>query len=128
MSAEPVALLVEDDAFLVLQLEDEFTAAGFEIYSALHGTAAVSEIDSAPNKFFCLVADIALGNTIDGWAVARHARLRNPDIIVIYITGERFDDWESRGVSDSMLLNKPLQAGQLVSAVIEMMHRRNQVA
>ncbi|SEP97116.1 Response regulator receiver domain-containing protein [Devosia sp. YR412] len=128
MSVQPVALLVEDDALLVLQIEDEFTDAGFEIYSALHGTAAIAEIDSDPTQFFCLVTDIRLGTPIDGWAVARHARLKSPEIIVVYITGDSSAAWKTEGVPDSILLNKPLWPGQLSAVVIDLVNKRNQVA
>ena len=128
MSVQPVALLVEDDALLVLQIEDEVADAGFQVYSSLHGTAAIAELDSDPSKFFCLITDIKLGTQIDGWAVARHARLRNPDIIVVYVTGDSSGAWDVEGVPDSVLLNKPLAAGQLTSAILELQRQANQVA
>lgn len=128
MSVQPVALLVEDDALLVLQIEDEFADAGFEIYSALHGSAAIAELDSDPKQFFCLVTDIRLGTPIDGWAVARHARMKNPEIVVVYITGDSSGAWETEGVPDSILLNKPFPTGTLSAAVIDLMKKRNRVA
>jgi CheY-like chemotaxis protein len=124
MSEVPVALLVEDDALLVLSIEDELSSAGVRTFSALHGSAAVAELDSAPDRFFCLVTDINLGTEIDGWSVARHARLKNPGIVVIYVTGDSEAAWEAEGVPNSRHLKKPLVNGQLSAVIRQALDQR----
>lgn len=117
MLKNPAVLLVEDDGLLVLNIEDEFAKSGFRVFSALNGTAAIAELDSDPEHFFCLITDIKLGSAADGWTVARHARLRNPEIVVIYVTGDSEAAWQAEGVTNSVLLKKPLVNGQLTEAI-----------
>ena len=116
MSHKPALLLVEDDPVFVLALEDLLLDAGFTVFAALNGDAAIAEISSAPDKFTCLVTDITLGTATDGWAVARHAREMNPDIAVIYITGGSAN-LASERVDDSMLLTKPFDILELTAMI-----------
>ena len=121
MLDKPVVLLVEDEAVLVLGAEDSLLDEGFEVYSALNGTAAIAELDSEPEGFACLVTDIVLGGATDGWTVARHARQKNPDIAVVYMTGQAAAQWPTEGVPDSVLLEKPFTAEHLAAVVADMM-------
>lgn len=124
MQKKPVVLLVEDEAMLVLGAEDALIEAGFEIFSALNGTAAIAEFDSAPDHFACLVTDIRLGGEIDGWAVARHAREKRPDLPVVYMTGNAAAQWATEGVEGSILLNKPFPIAHLASAVTKLVNQQ----
>lgn len=117
MQLKPAVLLVEDEALLVLGVEDVLIDAGFEVFSALHGAAAMAEFDSAPDRFTCLITDIRLGGETDGWAVARHARAKRPELAVIYMTGHAAAQWATEGVPGSVLLNKPFPNHDLVTMV-----------
>ena len=46
----------------------------------------------------------------------------NPDIPVIYMTGAAAVDWASRGVPNSLLLQKPFAPAQIVTAVAQMLN------
>ena len=117
MQYKPAVLLVEDEALVVLGVEDALIDAGFEVFSALHGAAAMAEFDSAPDRFACLVTDIRLGGDTDGWAVARHARSKRPDLAVLYMTGHAATQWATEGVAGSVLLKKPFANDELVATV-----------
>lgn len=123
MLKKPVVLLVEDEAILVIGVEDALVNAGFEVFSALTPTAALAEIDSDPQRFACLVTDIRLGGEIDGWAVARHAREKNPRIAVVYMTGNAAAQWGAEGVRDSVMLLKPFPHVQLASTLLKLMNQ-----
>ena len=70
-----------------------------------------------------LVTDINLGkDKMDGWAVARHARENEPDMPVVYMTGDSADDWASKGVPNSILLTKPFAPAQLVTAISQLLN------
>jgi FixJ family two-component response regulator len=64
-----------------------------------------------------LVTDIRLGTGPDGWDVARTARERNPELPIVYMTGDSAIAWPSHGVPKSILLQKPIAAAQLVTAI-----------
>ena len=116
MPHKPALLLVEDDPLYVLDLEDMLLDAGFTVFAALNGDAAIAEISSAPEKFTCLVTDITLGTATDGWAVARHARAMNPEIAVIYITGGTADA-AAHKVPNSTVLTKPFDIAVLTAMI-----------
>jgi len=69
-----------------------------------------------------LITDINLPGKLSGWEAAKRARELNPDIPVIYMTGAAADDWASRGVPNSLLLQKPFAPAQIVTAVAQMLN------
>ena len=73
-------------------------------------------------NYRALITDINLLGRFDGWEVAKRARQINPDIPVIYMTGAAAEDWASRGVPNSLLLQKPFAPAQIVIAVAQMLN------
>nr|WP_314258783.1 response regulator [uncultured Devosia sp.] len=123
MLKKPVVLLVEDEAILVIGVEDALMEAGFEVFSALNPTAALAEIDSDPHRFACLVTDIRLGGEVDGWSVARHARAKNARIAVVYMSGNAAAQWATEGVKDSVMLSKPFPNAHLAATLLNLMNQ-----
>jgi CheY-like chemotaxis protein len=76
----------------------------------------------AASSYRALVTDIHLSGEIDGWEVARSAREINATLPVIYMTGAAGDEWASKGVPNSLLLNKPFAPAQLVTAVSQLLN------
>ncbi|GCC46111.1 hypothetical protein chiPu_0029952, partial [Chiloscyllium punctatum] len=72
-------------------------------------------------KYSALVTDIRLLGRLDGWRVARGAREIDPSFPVLYITGGGGDEWPTRGVPDSVLLNKPFSPDELVAAIAKLL-------
>ena len=64
-----------------------------------------------------LITDVRLGEGPDGWAVARYARKLKPGLPIIYFSGNSAHEWPSEGVPNSLYLQKPLTAPQIVKAV-----------
>jgi DNA-binding response OmpR family regulator len=54
---------------------------------------------------------------IDGWEVAKQARVLDPEFPVIYVTDAAADQWASHGAPKSVLLTKPFAPAQLITAV-----------
>lgn len=52
-----------------------------------------------------------------GWALARRARELQPEIAVIYMTGDSAHEWTQQGVPESVLISKPFRHAQLVMAI-----------
>jgi DNA-binding response OmpR family regulator len=59
---------------------------------------------------------------MDGWAVAQHAREIDPGFPVIYISGASAAEWPSKGVPNSIMLQKPFAPAQLLTAVSQLLN------
>ncbi|ATU94546.1 hypothetical protein B5P45_22360 [Phyllobacterium zundukense] len=116
-------LLVEDHALLNLEMERELTDAGYTIVTATDGAKALAELNMDSNKFKGLITDVNIGKGPSGWDVARRLRERMPNVPVVYITGDNASEWTSRGVPNSILLQKPFAPGQLTTAISQLLNR-----
>jgi CheY-like chemotaxis protein len=58
-----------------------------------------------------------LGRATSGWDIAQQAREINPDLPVVYMSGDSADQSASKGVPNSILLAKLFALAQLVTAV-----------
>ena len=117
-SSEAVTVLLVDDDPLVhevirLALED----GGFDVLSAATGSEAIALLDARHASIHALVTDINLGKDVDGWAVAKHARELEARLPIVYITGDSGYEWRSQGVPESIVIEKPFVAAQIVTAV-----------
>ena len=115
-------LVVEDDEEIQTIIEDALTEGGFEPAIAPSGEEAVTLLRGRRGKYRALVADIVLRGRIDGWEVAQRAREIDPEFPIIYMTGAKADQWPSRGVSNSILMEKPFAPAQLVTAVSQLLN------
>jgi CheY-like chemotaxis protein len=106
-------LIVEDEFFVALTLEDVLQSAGFQVRVANSGDEAVDMLTTMPLPPLALVTDIRLPGVL-GWDVARTAREKRGDVPVIYISGDSGKDWAANGVQDSMFLQKPFRSDELV--------------
>jgi len=73
-------------------------------------------------KYRALVTDVVLKGRMDGWEVARQSREIDPAFPIVYITGAAVRRWPSRGVPNSILLEKPFAPAQLVTAVSQLLN------
>jgi CheY-like chemotaxis protein len=121
---KPLALVVEDEWLLMSVIEAELEDSGFAVASAPSGSAALNAIDKFDGTIACMLTDIRLGAGIDGWEVARRARLAHPDLPVVYMTGDSAANWATFGVPGSILLNKPFAMAQLKAAIARTMNTR----
>jgi DNA-binding response OmpR family regulator len=112
-----VLLLVENEALVLVDVKDGLTDAGFEVVAAHDGIQALAELDADAKRFKAIVTDIHLGSGPDGWDIGRHAREPVPDMPVIYRSGESGSDWSSKGVPNSVIIEKPFVTAQLITAV-----------
>lgn len=110
-------ILVEDEAFIRLCLEDAFTDGGFIVIAATTGEEAIRELENQLDDLAGLRTDIRLGPGLDGWEVARRARELNPRLPIVYATADSAADWPILGVPNSIVLQKPFANSQLLVAV-----------
>jgi CheY-like chemotaxis protein len=119
---QPVILVIEDDPPIQMVVEDALADGGFEPAIVPSGEEAVTLLKGRLTKYRALVTDINLRGRLDGWEVARQARLIDPEFPVLYITAAHADKWPSHGVPDSVLLTKPFAPAQLVTAVSQLLN------
>jgi DNA-binding response OmpR family regulator len=117
-----IVLVVEDDQLIQGMVEEALTEGGFQSSIAATGEEAVTLLQSDREKYRALVTDINLLGRLEGWEVARRAREINPEMPVVYMTGGAAEQWASRGVPNSILLNKPFAPAQLVTAVSQLLN------
>ena len=94
-------LLVEDDAMVRLTLADFLEAAGLDFLETDNAEDALAIIEDSGRRIDVLCTDLDLGPGDDGLALAKKARLRRPELLVVYETGSpelfgshAFSDWE----------------------------------
>jgi len=94
---------------------------GFDTAIAASGEEAVTLLQGQRGKYRALVTDIHLRGKMDGWEVAQHAREIEPDFPVVYMSGAAAADWTSKGVPNSIMLEKPFAPAQLLTAVSDLL-------
>jgi DNA-binding response OmpR family regulator len=111
----PRVLLVEDDLDVMATMAEAFALDGWACVCADTDALAYRELERAPESFAVLVADINLGRGATGFDVARQARFRNPEIAVVYISGQGEADIRRFGVWGAELLGKPFELADLTA-------------
>ena len=116
MSTGHVLLLDDDEVFL------EATAAalrsvGYRVQTAAHFEPALQILEGADCPEV-LIVDIVMPSSVNGVALARMARLRQPKLGVNYVTGFDFGAEQPRLAGP--LLRKPVDREQLVAAIAMM--------
>jgi len=123
LTQEVFILVVEDEVFIQALVEDALIEGGYRVHVISSGDEALKCLDVQEPEFRALVTDVNLGsNKIDGWELARKAREINPELPIVYMTGDSAADWASRGVPNSVLLSKPFAPAQLVTAVSQLLN------
>jgi len=117
-----IVLVVEDEQLIQGLVEEALTEGGFEVAIVGSGEEAITLLNGKADAYRALVTDIHLGGKIDGWEVARSAREINATFPVVYMSGAAADDWASKGVPNSIMLNKPFAPAQLVTAVSQLLN------
>jgi CheY-like chemotaxis protein len=118
----PTILLIEDDQLVQGMVEDALTEGGFEVAIAASGEEAITLLTGNQMQYRGLVTDINLRGRLQGWEVARAAREIDPAFPIVYMTGTAAEEWASKGVPNSILLNKPFAPAQLVTAISQLLN------
>lgn len=110
-------LVIEDDPTVLMFLEEGLADRGFSVISARSSGEALNMLSNDMWEIGAVVADIRLGNGIDGWELARCAREITPDLPIVYVTGDSYGDFDSEGVPNSLILKKPFTRIELSDAL-----------
>jgi len=113
----PMVLLVEDNAELGVLSSAIIEAAGFSVRLARCAREANGRLD-ADLKPDLIVTDINLGPGPDGFALAKQARARRPDLPIVYMSALGAGRFAEEGVSRAQFVAKPFQAEAVVTALM----------
>lgn len=114
---EPLVLLVEDDAAILMIAEEALKEGGYAVVVATNGLEARDALNAPSAQFAGLVTDIRLGDGPDGWEVARCGREHEADLPIVYMTANAAGEWATQGVPNSLLVQKPYAPAQLLAAI-----------
>lgn len=106
-------LFVEDDETFAQLVTDVLRSAGFDIVVAPSYREALDVIERPTEIVDLLLTDIVMPNGVNGFALARMARLRREDLRVLHITGYDVPTNEASG----KVIRKPIANDDLVREV-----------
>jgi CheY-like chemotaxis protein len=107
-------LLVEDDEAYRYSLAKVLSHAGFETVIAENYMEALAAFENGA-KINLLLADVVMPAGVNGFALARMARMRHPDLKILYLTAFDVPTSEALG----KILKKPIGDDELLSEVRE---------
>ena len=83
----PVSVLLVEDEILISHLvADVLTEHGFEVHEAASADEALRYIDDG-GAVDVMFTDVNLPGSMDGAALAQHARARRPELPIVYASG-----------------------------------------
>ena len=108
-----MALVVEDEWLLRLEIVDELRQLGWSTLEAASGEEALRLLDEGTHVDL-LITDIRLAGGADGWQVAETFRAVQPQLAVIYVSANPLV--EERRVDGGVFFSKPCDMSVLLSA------------
>ena len=115
MNIAPTILIVEDEPIIRASLAMALREAGYLVSESCTGEDAVGKL--AASDIVGIVTDIRLGAGLSGWDVARRARQQHPRMAIVYMSGDSAAEWDSEGVPNSTMVQKPFSSVQMLVAV-----------
>jgi CheY-like chemotaxis protein len=83
----PHALVVDDDAFILMQACDILDEAGFRCHEAMDGNEAIHLLEHSHEEVTLLFSDVDLGAGMTGFELARHVDQHWPHIEIVIASG-----------------------------------------
>jgi two-component system cell cycle sensor histidine kinase/response regulator CckA len=121
LTGQGTILLVEDEEGLRALNARGLQSRGYTVLQAGNGIEALEQLERQGGRVDLVVSDVVMPE-MDGPALLKELRKRNPDIKIIFVSGYAEDAFES--LPDHKQFNflpKPFTLKQLVSAVKETM-------
>ena len=107
-------LVVDDDAACGDATARVLRAAGFEVLLAPDYRLALEDLEST-RPIDLLITDIVMPDRVNGLALSRMARMRRPELKVIYLTAYDIPGLEDEAAGP--VLRKPIDEAQLLAEV-----------
>lgn len=114
---EPEILLVDDERDILEIGVTALREAGYTVQPAQNGDIALVLIEQGL-PFRLLITDVVMPGELDGYALARRARERDPSLPIIYTTGfARVASVRAPGAPYGDTLQKPWRTSELLKLV-----------
>ena len=114
-SSKATILYVEDNCIIQMGMISFLSGEGFDILLADNGTQALHYIFDEKLSIDALLTDVDIGAGVNGWEVARCARLQVPTMPVVYTSGVCDDEWIANAVPFGRLCRKPFVPSQVIA-------------
>ena len=123
MENAALILVVDDEPAIRELLNTTLEDDGYQVLLADSGENAVMLLKKHKSARG-LITDIRLGakGKMTGWEIARHAREINPEIAVVYMSGDKSVDWAVEGVPKSVMIAKPFALSQISTALANLLN------
>lgn len=118
MSSRIAVLVVEDEPLIRMDLVDDLTERGFEVFEASNASQAI-QILKENSAVQILFTDVEMPGSMDGVMLAAAVRDRWPPIQIVVTSGNRLIN-PSELPSNSRFFTKPCNVEMLASAFREM--------
>jgi two-component system OmpR family response regulator len=115
MCNNPV-LLIDGDLISRLLSCAILRDSGFDVIEARTAMDALPILERHP-RLSALVADVGPGSCGNGFEIARLARLADPELPVVYISGTNLQQYAREGVREAMFIPRPFDPDQVVKAL-----------
>ena len=106
-------LIVDDEGEIIRLLRFYFTKLGWEVVTADSGAAALEA--SAEDKFHALLADVNLGDGLDGIEVAKRLLDQHPHLKVVMMSGKPENEFRVQEAKVGVFVAKPFDLPSLLN-------------
>jgi CheY-like chemotaxis protein len=87
LNTTPFALVVDDDALILMHACDILEEAGFRFYEASDGDGAMRLLEEHAQNVILLFTDVEMPGSLNGFALAQIVNERWPDIEIVVASG-----------------------------------------
>jgi two-component system cell cycle response regulator CpdR len=120
-------LVVDDDPAIREILEMTLEEAGFQPVLVPDDAQALRALEgNSAGELVGLITDIDLRGSKTGWDIAKRAREINPNLPVVYISGDSGHEWSAYGVPQSAMIAKPFAPAQIIVALASLLNQTEQ--
>jgi CheY-like chemotaxis protein len=111
-------LVVEDDPQVRAITRRTLQGAGYAVYEAITGLAAINFMNSHPGEIDLVLSDVVMPG-VNGRELADQLKLTHPEIPILFMSGYPGAEIERRGlqVDRTTFLEKPFTPEALINAV-----------
>jgi CheY-like chemotaxis protein len=105
-------LVVDDEEAFRYSTTKALKDAGYDVSAVPDHRGALAEL-SSDRPIDLMVTDVVMPNSVNGFALARMARMKRPDLKVVYVTAYDVPTTEAEGA----VLRKPVSQEDMVAEI-----------
>ena len=116
-------LVAEDDALIRMVAADALADAGFQVLEAEHAEAALVLLAAGAASIHAIFTDIQMPGTMNGLALAHHARLHWPWIVLLVASGNMKPTVQDMPTGSDFLA-KPYQPACMIECIHHLLRQQ----